>query len=79
MGTDIMTPEQNLWLHVLLLAIYDANKGDTDAMDWIFTRERKPKFRTFPWVCRILDMDPKYVRRLVERSFHDDLDVPEWL
>ncbi len=63
---------RRLWAAVLEQAVKDARGGRTyhiiteEARAWF--RSKKEGMGSFIWVCRILDLDPGYVRRKVDQQ-----------
>lgn len=47
-------PEEDLWIAVLRIAIYDYLRGDSKARDWIFSS--KKTIGSCRWICDILNI-----------------------
>lgn len=71
-----MNPEKNLWLNVLIQAVYDYADGNgaapwverfkaDRAWEWIASDDQE--LGSFCWICDSLDLDAATIRRRLKR------------
>lgn len=53
-----MCPELDLWVSVVVLAIRDAQSGDAEARNWLFSASRDMRR-----VCGLAGLDPEVLQR----------------